>query len=101
MRITTLGTVVVSLTIWAGVACQSTRPSAQSGKDLLHGVEEGMTPSQVRAVMGAPARTVRERGEIQWMMYESGPYESWVHVRDGRVTAVPRRAVKTASGDVP
>lgn len=99
MRIFLAGLCVVSLSIVMTTACQSSRHTVKRGETPLQKVEEGMTPEEVRMVMGAPLQTIRDEGEIRWMVYEGESYRSRIYFREGEVAAVPTRRHETANLD--
>lgn len=98
MRFLWIGLSVLSLLIVAP-ACQSTRPASEPAPPPLHNVEQGMSPSEVRAVMGDPQRTVRAGDEIQWMVYGTPSQAILIYFHNGTVVAIPRnpRTAYTAS----
>ena len=74
------------------VACQSAHEATRRDASLvLQKVERGMSPVEVRTVMGAPVRTIREDGDVQWMVYGMSARRLMIYFQDERVVAVPRR----------
>lgn len=99
MRIFLAGLLVISLSIAMATACQSSRQPVQRDGMPLQKVEEGMSPTEVRTVIGTPVQTIREEGEIQWMVYESGTNRFRIYFREGEVAGVPGRRNATANLD--
>ena len=101
MRIFLAGFCVISLSIAIATACQSSQHTVQRESMPLQKVEEGMTPTEVRTVMGPPVQTIRDAGEIRWMVYESEPNRFRIYFQEGTVVAVPNRRNEKSNLDSP
>jgi outer membrane protein assembly factor BamE (lipoprotein component of BamABCDE complex) len=82
-------------------ACQSPKNITQRERISFQEIEKGMTPKEVRKTLGAPVRTIRENGQIRWMVYEDDDYQYRVYVQEGLVTAIPGRRGPAAPLDTP
>lgn len=101
MRTFLAGLCILTLSVVTITGCQSSQRAAKQGQTPLQRVEEGMTPEEVRMVMGDPLRTIRDEGGIRWMVYESEPYQFRIYFQKGEVAAVPTRRYETANLDTP
>jgi hypothetical protein len=73
-------------------ACRSTSKTPQPESPVLRNVEQGMSPSEVRTLLGAPQHTIREDGQIRWMIYGTATQQLLIYFRHAKVAAVPQRS---------
>ena len=91
---------VFALLLCTTVACRSSQEATRKPSSSLQKVELGMSPADVRAVMGKPYRTIRENGAVQWMMYGTPAHRLMIYFQNERVMAVPRSAEDRAYSDI-
>lgn len=101
MRTGWTGLLFLSVTLCMPVACQPTENATRETGPSLQHVERGMSPSDVRAVLGPPRQTVRENGDVQWMVYGTSAHRVMIYFRDDRVVALPRDAEAPVYSGVP
>lgn len=90
MRISRIGPVVLLLVLLMASGCQSTRTAPQTSPATPR-IEQGMSPSEVRAIMGTPRQMVEANGTVQWMVYGTSSQQFLIYFRNGEVVAAPRR----------
>jgi len=101
MRTDWIGLFFLSLALCIPVACQPTEEATRESGPNLQTVERGMSPSDVRAIMGPPRQTVRENGDVQWMVYGTPAHQVMIYFRDERVVALPRSGAAPVYSGVP
>ena len=101
MRTGWTGLLFLSVALCTPVACQSSQEATRTPSRVLQEVERGMSPSDVRAVMGAPRQTMRDDGEVRWMVYGTSAHQVMIYFRDERVVALPRSAAAPVYSDAP
>ena len=101
MRTDWIGLFFLSLALCMPVACQPTEEATRTTTRDLQNVERGMSPSDVRAVMGPPRQTVQENGDVQWMVYGTSAHQVMIYFRNERVVALPRRGAAPVYSGVP
>jgi len=101
MRTGWIGLFLLSVTLCMPVACQPTKEATRATGRNLQNVERGMSPSDVRVIMGAPRQTVRKNDEVQWMVYGTPAHRFMIYFQNERVVALPRSEETPAYSSVP
>lgn len=97
MRISWLAIGILALTMCTAPACMSTQDTPSQGEwAVLQSVERGMSPAEVRRIMGEPRRTVRSNGELQWMVYGSSAQRVLIYFQGNKVEAIPQNSGRKA-----
>ncbi len=72
-------------------ACQTTQPGVESTSSVqLQHIEKGMTPDEVRGVLGPPRQTIQSDDTVRWMEYGSTSHRFRIYFDGEQVKAVPR-----------